>query len=358
MSDPSARIASPFPLASLSDVLRAVQQAPAVDAQAQAQALAREPQLTKPTGALGRLEGLAAWWAGWRGRHPVTVDQPFCMIFAGNHGVAARGVSAYPPEVTVQMVANYQAGGAAINQLCRCNQMSLQVFPLELDRPTADFSQTAAMSEADLIAAMTCGVAAVMAAADAGMDLLCVGEMGIGNTTSAAAVCLALFGGEAADWTGPGTGVSGTALTAKAQVVAEAVALHGSAVDGTTGLAALELFRRLGGRELAAIAGAVLAARWRRVPVILDGFITTAAAAALEAACAGALDHCIVSHKSCEPGHARLFQRLDKEPLLDLGLRLGEGSGAALAVPLVRAAAACHAGMATFTQAGVSDKAS
>lgn len=324
---------------------------PAADQAARAQAQAREPMLTKPAGALGRLEDLAAWLATWQGQHPGTVEAPHCVVFAGNHGVAAQGVSAYPPEVTGQMVANFQANGAAINQLCRANGIVLSVVALDLDHPTADFTQAPAMDEAAFVAAFGAGLRAAAKAADAGGDVLCLGEMGIGNTTAAAALCHALFGGTASGWTGPGTGVEGEALSNKARVVAQGVALHKPAASD-----ALDLLRRLGGRELAAIAGAVVGARLNRMVVVLDGFICTASAAPLEALVPGALDHCVVAHKSQEPGHALLFAHLKKEPLLDLGLRLGEASGAATAVPILRAAAACHAGMATFGQAGVAEK--
>jgi nicotinate-nucleotide--dimethylbenzimidazole phosphoribosyltransferase len=307
--------------------------------------------LTKPAGALGRLEELAAWLATWQGQHPGTVEAPHCVVFAGNHGVAAQGVSAYPPEVTVQMVANFQANGAAINQLCCANGIVLSVVALDLDHPTADFTQAPALDETAFVAAFGAGLRAAAKAAEAGGDVLCLGEMGIGNTTAAAAVCHALFGGTASGWTGPGTGVEGEALSNKARVVAQGVALHKSAASD-----ALDLLRRLGGRELVAIAGAVVGARLNRMVVVLDGFICTASAAPLEALVPGALDHCVVAHKSQEPGHALLFAHLKKEPLLDLGLRLGEASGAATAVPILRAAAACHAGMATFSQAGVAEK--
>ncbi|GAB3438694.1 nicotinate-nucleotide--dimethylbenzimidazole phosphoribosyltransferase [Insolitispirillum peregrinum] len=336
---------------SLDDVRSLLATLPGPDLDARGQAETREPQLTKPRGSLGRLEDLAAWLASWQHKHPGTVAAPHCIVFAGNHGVAARGVSAYPAAVTVQMVANYQHDGAAINQLCRANGVTLAVVSLDLETPTADFTQGAAMSEAEVVAALSTGVAAAIEAARQGADLLCLGEMGIGNSTSAAAICHALFGGTATGWTGPGTGVHGVALSKKAEVVAEAVALHKPEARD-----ALDMLRRLGGRELAAIAGAVIGARLAGMVVVLDGFICTAAAAALEAFRPGALDHCVVSHKSCEPGHALLFAQLGKLPLLDLGLRLGEASGAVTAVPIVRAAAACHAGMATFAQAGVSDK--
>lgn len=332
---------------SLDDVRALLAKLPGPDLAAKAKADEREPQLTKPGGSLGRLETLSAWLSAWQGRHPPRLENPHCRVFAGNHGVAALGVSAFPAEVTVQMVANFQAGGAAINQLCKAFGTSLNVVALDLDRPTADFTQGPAMSEAEGVAAIRAGMDSV----PEGADVLCLGEMGIANTTSASALAMALFGGQATDWTGPGTGVEGAALANKAKVVAAGVARHkDQARDG------LDLLCRLGGRELAAIAGAVLAARLKRVPVLLDGFICTAGAATLFAVNAAALDHAQVAHVSAEPAHRALAAKLKQTPLLDLGLRLGEASGAALAVAILKAAVACHTGMATFAQAGVSDK--
>ena len=268
-------------------------------------------------------------------------------VFAGNHGVAARGVSAYPAEVTRQMVANFVAGGAAVNQLCLAADAELRVYEMELENPTADFSRGPAMSEDDCAKAFAYGMMAV----EPGLDLLCLGEMGIANTTSAAALCCGLFGAAAKEWVGPGTGVVGEALAGKIAVVDEALALHRPQfVDP------FDIMRRLGGRELAAIAGAVIAARMAHVPVLLDGFACTAAASVLIAARPQALDHCIVAHCSAEPGHRRLLERIGKKPLLDFGMRLGEASGAALAVQILRSAIACHNGMASFAEAGVSGK--
>ncbi len=268
-------------------------------------------------------------------------------MFAGNHGVAARGVSAYPAAVTAQMVQNFTAGGAAVNQLCKTVDADLRVYEMALEQPTADFTQGPAMTEEECARAMAYGMMAV----EPGIDVLCLGEMGIANTTSAAALCLALFGGEAADWTGPGTGVAGAALASKIKVVAEGVARHKSASGDS-----LEVLRRLGGHELAAIAGAVLAARLARIPVVLDGFACTAAAAIVWALDRRALDHCLVAHVSAEPGHRRLLAKLGKSALVDFGMRLGEASGATLAVAILKAALACHTGMATFGEAGVSSK--
>ncbi|MEH6831541.1 MAG: nicotinate-nucleotide--dimethylbenzimidazole phosphoribosyltransferase [Sulfitobacter sp.] len=317
---------------------------PDLDVDAQNGAAARNGQLTKPPGALGRLEDIAQWYAGWRGNPQPKVTSPQIIVFAGNHGVAGQGVSAFPPEVTEQMVLNFQHGGAAINQLARAAGAQLDVHALDLDRPTDDFTQGPAMSERDVVAALTAGWSAVRA----DTDLLVVGEMGIGNTTPAAALAAALLGGEAAEWTGRGTGVDDAGLTNKIRVVADGLALHKGQGDG------LETLRRLGGRELAAMVGAIARARSLRIPVILDGFICTAAAACLAYTAKGALDHCIAGHLSAEGAHARLLDALGKEPLLSFGLRLGEASGAALAIPIIKAALECHSGMATFAEAGVS----
>ncbi len=315
------------------------------DSTARDAAIARDGQLTKPPGALGRLEELAIWYAGWRGTGRPVIEAPHLLVFVGNHGVCAQGVSAFPAEVTVQMVANFNAGGAAINQLAALAGARMSVHALDLDRPTADFTQGPAMSEGECLAALQSGWHAV----DAGADLLVVGEMGIGNTTSAAAICNALLGGAASDWTGRGTGVDDAGLTNKTRVVAEGVARHAEgARDG------LDVLTRLGGREIAAMAGAIAAARMLHIPVLLDGFICGAAAACLQRTSPGSLDHALAGHQSGEIGHAALLRALGKEPLLTLGLRLGEGTGAALAIQILRAAVVCHSGMATFAEAGIS----
>ncbi len=350
------------PPISLNALRKGLAALPAPDHAAIQAVAAREPQLTKPPGALGRLEHLVVWMAGWQGRHPPLADRVKAAVFAGNHGVAAHGVSAFPADVTAQMVANFEAGGAAINQLCRAFDVTLSVEVLDLETPTADFTAGPAMDEAAFLAAFARGMAAV----EDGLDVLCLGEMGIANTTAAAAVCAGLYGGGGSQWAGPGTGVAGAALANKVRVIDAGLAMNRAAQSD--GLAVL---RCLGGRELAAIAGAVYGARLRRVPVVLDGFVCTAAAAALEKAFswafswafsaalekaqAGALDHCVVGHVSAEPGHTRLLERLGKTSLLNLDMRLGEASGAVLAVAVLKAACACHAGMATFAEAHVSN---
>ena len=316
--------------------------APDADATARAGAQERNGQLTKPPGALGRLEDLAIWYAGWRGTAQPALNAPQVLVFAGNHGVCAQGVSAFPPEVTVQMVANFEHGGAAINQLSKAFGATMDVHALDLETPTADFTQSPAMSEAEVVAALRTGWDAVNPAA----DLVVTGEMGIGNTTSAAALAAACLGGDAADWTGRGTGVDDAGLARKTDVVARGLAAHDVSDP-------LEALRCLGGREIAAMAGAIAAARAHRIPVILDGFICTSAAIVLETAQKGALDHAVAGHLSAEGAHQRMLDALGKEPLLQLGLRLGEGSGAALAIGVLKGAIACHSGMATFAEAGV-----
>lgn len=334
-------------ISSLSDLRTQLSALPGPDTKAQNKAAIREPQLTKPAGSLGRLEDLAVWVSAWQGMHPPQMGHLRARVFAGNHGVVAKGVSAYPAEVTQQMVYGFEAGSAAINQLCRTFGIELQVVALELENPTQDFTQAPALSEPEFLEAFHAGMDAVPEQT----DLICLGEMGIGNTTSAAAICHALYQGNAEDWTGAGTGVVGAAMDTKIAVVAAGVTFHKTNIqDG------IDALRHLGGRELVAIAGAILKARLHKIPVMLDGFISTAAAACLEATQPGALDHCQIAHASAEKGHWRLLDHLNKKPLLDLGMRLGEASGAALAVGIIQAAVSCHTGMATFDEAGVSGK--
>ena len=310
----------------------------------------RDRELTKPAGSLGKLEEIADWMACWQGRHPPELRHPRVTVFAGNHGVAtARPVSAYPVTVTAQMIANFQAGGAAVNQLCRIADSDLRVYEMDLEHPTADFTAGPAMSEEDCARAIAYGMMAV----EPGLHLICLGEMGIGNTTSGAALSAALFGGSGMDWVGPGTGVDTVGIERKAAAVEDAIAANHDAMGDP-----LEVLRCLGGVELAAIVGAVMAARMARTPVLLDGFTCTAAASVLHALDPRALDHCLIGHVSAEPGHRRLLDRLGRDAILDLGMRLGEASGAALAIHVVKAAVACHADMATFAEASVSGKSS
>ena len=328
-------------LAAIADLAASLPQA---DAKAADAALARQNSLTKPPGSLGRLEELAVFMASWRGIACPKITKAQALVFAGNHGICAQGVNPYPQAVTAQMVGNFQAGGAAINQLCRANGADLSVIALELDRPTADFTESAAMTEAETLAAMQAGANAV----DVSADVLILGEMGIGNSTVAAAMTSALFGGDVAGWVGAGTGSDSDGIKRKIAAIETGLARH-------KGLTAMGVLAALGGREQAAICGAVLAARAARIPVILDGFICTAAASALYAADPALLDHCLVGHQSAEPGHHKLLAALNKRAVLEFDMRLGEGSGAALALGILRAALECHNGMATFGEAGVSE---
>jgi nicotinate-nucleotide--dimethylbenzimidazole phosphoribosyltransferase len=335
--------------ATFEEMRRILRELPGPDLEAQTEVVRRQAELTKPPGSLGRLEEIAEWLAAWQGRARPRVERPRVAVFAGTHGVARRGVSAYPPEVTLQMVKNFLNGGAAINQLSAAIDADLRIYELDLEHPTEDFTQGPAMSEARTANAMAYG----MMAAETGIDVLCLGEMGIANTTTAATLCAALFGGTGADWAGPGTGVAGAALANKIAVIDQALAHHKTSIAARD---PLTLLSAVGGEEFAAIAGAVIAARIGRIPVLLDGYACTAAAAVLYAVDRHALDHCRVAHRSAEPGHTRLLQAIGQRPLLDMDMRLGEASAAALAVPILRAAAACHNGMATFAEAGVSDK--
>lgn len=307
----------------------------------------REATLTKPPRSLGRLEQAVAWLSLWQGASPPRLANIEILVFAGNHGVTAQGVSAYPAEVTAQMVANFAAGGAAINQLARVAGAELRVIALDLDHPTADFTAKPAMTEAEFLDAVSSGYEALSPDA----DLVVLGEMGIGNTTAASAVSAALFGGGGARFAGHGTGLDDAGLTRKREAIDAALARHDAILGDPLRVAAA-----LGGRELAAILGACLAARQLQIPTLLDGFVCTAAVAPLVKLRGDALDHTLAGHVSAEAGHRLLLEELGLHPLLDLNMRLGEGSGAAVAVLVLRAALACHTGMATFAEAQVSGK--
>lgn len=332
----------------LDDINAFCRDLPKGDSHAADSAAARQQMLTKPPGSLGRLEELAIWLARWQGRERPRLDRVAINVFAGNHGIAARGVSAYPAEVTVQMVANFAAGGAAINQIARLTGAELKVEAIELDRPTRDFAADRAMDTEEFLRAFDIGVRSV----PENCDLLVVGEMGIANTTTAAALCAALLGGGAERWAGRGTGVDDEGMTRKLTTIAAALEFHRDVLADPLRVAA-----GMGGRELAAIAGAVLAARRRRIPVLLDGFVATSAVLPLTRLAPEVLDHCRAGHVSAEAGHRALLTALNLDPLLDLGMRLGEASGAGTAILLLRAALACHNGMASFAEAGVSDRA-
>lgn len=329
------------------------------------QARAHQATLTKPRGSLGRLEALVERLAGLQGRLFPELNCPHQVIFAGDHGVVAEGISAFPQSVTAQMLANFAQGGAAISVLARQQQMPLSLIDLGTIDPhlaiagvthlnlgpgTANFTQQAAMSEPQCQAALAAGRAAVVKAKAGGCDLFLAGEMGIGNTTIASALACALTGRAPAQLTGPGTGLNSAGVQHKQAVIERGLMLHQAYLHEP-----FEVLRRLGGFEVAALAGAYIACAQEGIPALVDGFICSAAAL-----CALRLNPeikpwLLFAHSGAEPGHALLLLELDAEPLLDLGLRLGEGSGAALALPLVRLACALHREMATFSQAGVEE---
>lgn len=330
--------------ASFDEIRALLPELPGPDLESGTAAAQRQRQLTKPAGSLGRLEEIAEWLATWQGRHPPRMERPRTAVFAGNHGVAGRGVSAYSQAVTQQMVRNFIDGGGAVNQLCAQVDADLRVYELALEEPTADFTEAPAMNEEDCARAMAYGMLAV----EEGFDVMALGEMGIANTASAAAVSCALFGGDPSTWVGPGSGLDEAGVKHKQEVVAAGLERHRGALEDP-----LEVLRRLGGLEFAAIAGAVLACRLARTPVLLDGFGCCAGAAILYRMDPRLLDHCMVAHVSAERGHRPLLEALGKRPLLDLDMRLGEASGATLAISLLKGACACHVGMATFAEAGV-----
>ena len=310
----------------------------------EAAARAHQDKLTKPPGSLGMLEDLAVFLASWQSKERPIIENAQAIIFAGNHGICEHGVSPYPQEVTHLMVSNFENGGAAMNQLCSLNGVELKVKSLSLDTPTQDFTQTAAMSMGELLDAMSEGALAVNKDA----NIILLGDMGIGNSTVSSALAASIFGGNVAEWVGAGTGANKKGISRKISVIEAGISKHGACAD----LSAILAF---GGREQAAICGAILAARSASIPVLLDGFICTAAAAPLYAISSSLLDHCLVGHKSEELGHPKLLQAMNKTPILDLDMRLGEGTGAALALSILKGAVACHNHMATFEAAGITN---
>lgn len=337
-----------------------------VDSQAVEQAQQRQQQLTKPAGSLGRLERVAITLAGLQGREKPGITQPWIGLFAGDHGVVEEGVSAYPQAVTGQMLRNFVNGGAAISVLARQLRAGLDVVDLgtaialeplsgvrhlHLGAGTRNFAREAAMSPAQCAAALQAGYDCVQRGVAAGADLFIGGEMGIGNTTAAAALACALLQQPAAVLVGPGTGLDAQGVAHKAAIIERALQLHAAALVDP-----LAVLQHLGGFEIAALAGAYLGCAQQGVPALVDGFICS-----VSALCAVRLNpQCrawlLFAHCGAEPGHHLVLEALQAEPLLDLGLRLGEGSGAALAVPLLQLACALHGEMATFAEAAVSDR--
>jgi nicotinate-nucleotide--dimethylbenzimidazole phosphoribosyltransferase len=329
-------------------------------------ALQHQLQLTKPPGSLGRLENVANRCAAISQSLAPTANRPRIVLFAADHGVCAEGVSAYPQQVTAQMVLNFLRGGAAINAFARSGGIELKVvdvgvqavLPASVDLiarrvapGTRNFCKEPAMTESELMSALNAGIELAFQSATDGCDLLGFGEMGIGNTTSASAIAAALTGKATEAVVGQGAGADESCMARKRSAIQRSLALHGDNLQTPLGI-----LKCIGGLEIAAMCGFCLGAAARRVPVVTDGFIATAAAALAVRLSPASSGYLIASHRSAEPGHVFLLSILDQEPLLDLGMRLGEGTGAALSIKLIQAAIAAFTGMATFAGAGVSNK--
>ncbi len=327
------------------------------------QALERQSRLTKPPGSLGRLEDLAVQLAAMQSKTKPAVDRVWISVFAADHGIAEEGVSAFPQAVTRLMLRNFVHGGAAISVLARHLGASLEVVDVGVAEPlenckeiiiaragngTANFVKQAAMNESQLAIALSAGAEAAQRAIEYGAEVFLGGEMGIANTTSASAMACALLNAEPDALTGPGTGLDDAGVAHKRGVITLALRNHAAGLHEP-----MEILRRLGGFEIAALVGAYLQSAALQLPTLVDGFISSVAALLafnLRPACAEWL---IFSHRSAEPGHRRVLDALDAKPILDLSMRLGEASGAALALPILRAACALHGEMATFTEAGI-----
>lgn len=337
-----------------------------LDLVARSKAQARQLQLTKPAGSLGQLEPLAIQLAAMQGSLRPSVERLWISIFAGDHGVVAEGVSAFPQAVTGQMLRNFVAGGAAISVLAKQLGATLEVIdlgtavPLEplrgvrhlhIGAGTQNFLQGPAMTLAQLLIALEAGQASVQRALEAGSQLFIGGEMGIGNTTAATALACQLLERRAVDLVGPGTGLDSAGVEHKTKVIEAALELHSSAIGEP-----IEALQRLGGFEIAALTGAYLACAQQGITALVDGFICSVAALLAVRLNPDCRDWLLFAHCGAEPGHIRVLQELQAEPLLDLGLRLGEGSGAALAVPLLQLACSLHNQMATFAEAAVAER--
>ena len=304
----------------------------------------RAAHVLRPAGALQRLDDVAVHMAAWQGTTTPGVAHPAVVVFAADHGVASAGVSAYPADVTAAMLAAVRAERATINALARAVGATLEAVDVGVGAPSGDIRVDAAMTPGRFAGVVEIAVAAVDRAVGSGADLLVLGELGIGNTTVSAALPAALLGGDAAVWVGRGTGVDDAGLARKRDAVELAVARVEHLTDS------IEVMREIGGAELTAMAAACARARHHRLPVVLDGYVATAAVLPLHVARPGALDHCIAGHRSAEPGHGRLLEHLGMRPLLELDMRLGEGSGAVAAVPLIRMACVAVVEVATFAE--------
>ncbi|BAN01471.1 nicotinate-nucleotide--dimethylbenzimidazole phosphoribosyltransferase [Ilumatobacter coccineus] len=314
---------------------------PGPDLAASAAVEERTAQVLRPSGALQWLDDVAAWKAGWQRSHRPTVERPAALVFAADHGVAAAGVSNYPAEITASMLAATQQSKATINAFAHTIGATVTAVDVGVGEPTNDMRHEAALSPERFDEITQVAFDAVDAL---DTDLLVLGELGIGNTTAAAAIAAAFAGGEAAVWVGRGTGIDDAGLERKKTAVQESVRRIAGVVDP------LEILREVGGSELVAMAAATVAARHRSIPIVLDGYICTSSVLPLHRADPAALDHCIVGHCSAEPGHRKLLDAMGKKPLLDLDMRLGEGTGAMAAVPIVKMACAGVVEVATFDE--------
>lgn len=315
---------------------------PDADAAARAAVHERAAQVLRPQGALAWLDDVAEWVAGWQRTSQPRIERPVGLIFAADHGVAAATeVSAYPTGVTEAMFRAYQQGRSTISAFARLAGATVTAIDVGIGDPTGDIRHEPAMSQDRFDTVVQIAFDAVDAL---DCDLLALGEMGIGNTTTSAAISAALAGGETAAWVGRGTGVDDEGLRRKREAVQEAVRRIAGITDP------LEILREVGGYEIVALTAATVAARRRSIPVVLDGYVVTAAVLPLNEIDRSILDHCVVGHCSAEPGHRKLLDRLGKPPLLDLDMRLGEGSGAMAAVPLIAMACAGITDVPTFAE--------
>ena len=328
-----------------SDIIQTIKNLPSSSLSQKNKARDYQLTLTKPPGSLGLLEELAIDLCGWQNKLFPELKNVKTLIFAGNHGVCDQSVNAFPQSVTQQMVSNFQNGGAAINQLCKVAGSDLQVIPIDLENPTKDITKDSAMKETEFLACINIGINSI----DKNSNIIILGEMGIGNSTIAAAINYACFGGSIIDWVGMGTSTSNSILEHKVSVIEKATSINRSQNP-------IEILMNLGGKEQAAIFGAVMACRVMKIPVIIDGYICSSSIAPLYLLNDIAIENCIFSHYSREKGHKKLLSIMGKKAILDLDLCLGEGTGAVLALNIIRSSIACHNGMASFTEAGVSNK--
>ena len=347
----------------LSQILKEIKP---LDERAMAKAKARQDMLTKPRGSLGRLEELSIKMAGITGKEIPRIEQKAIVTMAGDHGVIAEGVSAYPQEVTAQMVYNFLRGGAGINVLARHIGARVVVIDMgvaanleshpslvskKIAFGTSNMAKGPAMSREQALRAIVSGIEVINEEVAKGLDIVGVGDMGIGNTTASSAICAVITGEPVATVTGKGTGISDEQLASKVKVIETALALNKPDPKD-----AIDVLSKVGGFEIGGIAGAILGAAAQRIPVVIDGFIVGAAALIAAGLCPKVKDYLIAAHVSVEAGHKTVFDYLELKPLFNLGMRLGEGTGAALAISIIEAAAKALAEMATFADAGVSEK--